>query len=131
MIELRIPWLLFNVRDPDGTLSDVMQSAIREVIGSKKMDYVLTDGRAEIVSLVRDRMQERGAAMFRFVDANADGRVTFDELRPMGEAAFRGMDRNSDGALSRDEVRRRGPEGRRGPPAGAPAQPAAPAQPSR
>ena len=49
---------LFNVRDPDGTLSDVMQSAIREVIGSKKMDYVLTDGRAEIVSLVRDRMQE-------------------------------------------------------------------------
>ncbi|MGC8697805.1 MAG: protease modulator HflK, partial [Halothiobacillus sp.] len=24
---------LFNVRDPDGTLSDVMQSAIREVIG--------------------------------------------------------------------------------------------------
>lgn len=49
---------LFNVRDPDNTLSDVMQSSIREVIGSKKMDYVLTDGRAEIVSLVRDRMQE-------------------------------------------------------------------------
>ncbi|HQS01804.1 MAG: HflK protein [Halothiobacillus sp. 24-54-40] len=49
---------LFNVRDPDGTLSDVMQSAIREVIGSKKMDNVLTDGRTEIASLVRDRMQE-------------------------------------------------------------------------
>ncbi|MBD3815038.1 MAG: FtsH protease activity modulator HflK [Halothiobacillus sp.] len=48
---------LFNVRDPDGTLSDVMQSAIREVIGSKKMDNVLTEGRAEIASLVRDRMQ--------------------------------------------------------------------------
>lgn len=49
---------LFNVRDPDGTLSDVMQSAIREVIGAKKMDNVLTDGRTEIASLVRDRMQE-------------------------------------------------------------------------
>lgn len=49
---------LFNVRDPDGTLSDVMQSAIREVIGSKKMDNVLTDGRTEIATLVRDRMQE-------------------------------------------------------------------------
>lgn len=48
---------LFNVRDPDSTLADVMQSAIREVIGSKKMDNVLTEGRAEIVSLVRDRMQ--------------------------------------------------------------------------
>jgi membrane protease subunit HflK len=49
---------LFNVRDPDGTLLDVMQSAIREVIGGKKMDNVLTDGRTEIASLVRDRMQE-------------------------------------------------------------------------
>lgn len=49
---------LFNVRDPDGTLSDVMQSAIREVIGSMSMDRVLTDGRAEIVTQVRDRMQE-------------------------------------------------------------------------
>ncbi len=49
---------LFNVRDPDGTLSDVMQSAIREVIGAMSMDRVLTDGRAEIVTQVRDRMQE-------------------------------------------------------------------------
>ncbi|WP_407275734.1 FtsH protease activity modulator HflK [Halothiobacillus sp. DCM-1] len=49
---------LFNVRDPDGTLSDVMQSAIREVVGSMSMDRVLTDGRAEIVTQVRDRMQE-------------------------------------------------------------------------
>jgi membrane protease subunit HflK len=49
---------LFNVRDPDATLSDVMQSAIREVVGSKKMDYVLTDGRGEIAGLVQDRMQD-------------------------------------------------------------------------
>jgi membrane protease subunit HflK len=49
---------LFNVRDPNGTLQDVMQSAIREVIGSSRMDYVLTDGRVEIVDAVRTRMQE-------------------------------------------------------------------------
>lgn len=49
---------LFNVRDPSGTLQDVMQSAIREVIGSSRMDYVLTDGRVEIVDAVRTRMQE-------------------------------------------------------------------------
>lgn len=49
---------LFNVRDPNGTLQDVMQSAIREVIGSSRMDYVLTDGRVEIVDAVRIRMQE-------------------------------------------------------------------------
>lgn len=49
---------LFNVRDPNGTLQDVMQSAIREVIGSSRMDYVLTDGRVEIVDAVRTRMQD-------------------------------------------------------------------------
>jgi len=49
---------LFNVRNPDQTLADVMQSAIREVIGNKKMDYVLTDGRVKIVDDVRERMQE-------------------------------------------------------------------------
>jgi Ca2+-binding EF-hand superfamily protein len=60
----------------------------------------------------QQRMQERGAAMFRFVDANGDGRITFEELRPMAEAAFRAADRDGDGALARDELRRRGPEGR-------------------
>ncbi|MFW5954257.1 MAG: FtsH protease activity modulator HflK [Guyparkeria sp.] len=49
---------LFNVRDPNSTLQDVMQSAIREVVGSSRMDYVLTDGRVEIVDAVRTRMQE-------------------------------------------------------------------------
>jgi len=49
---------LFEVRDPDGTLRDVMQSAIREVIGSSRMDYVLTGGRVEIVAAVRERMQD-------------------------------------------------------------------------
>ncbi|HSH85272.1 MAG TPA: FtsH protease activity modulator HflK [Guyparkeria sp.] len=49
---------LFNVRDPNNTLQDVMQSATREVIGSSRMDYVLTDGRVQIVDAVRARMQE-------------------------------------------------------------------------
>ncbi|MGC9456899.1 MAG: FtsH protease activity modulator HflK [Halothiobacillaceae bacterium] len=49
---------LFNVRDPDSTLQDVMQSAMREVIGANNMDYVLTEGRVELVNLVRERMQE-------------------------------------------------------------------------
>jgi len=49
---------LFNVRDPDSTLQDVMQSAMREVIGANNMDYVLTEGRVELVAAVRTRMQE-------------------------------------------------------------------------
>ena len=75
-------------------------------------------------------MQERGATMFRFIDANLDGKVTMDELTPMFQAAFRAADQNSDGALSRDEVMMRRAGGRRGGP-GAPGQPALrpPAQP--
>jgi Ca2+-binding EF-hand superfamily protein len=82
---------------------------------------------------MRERMEQRGAAMFRFIDVNGDGRITFEELRPMAEAAFRAADRNADGALSRDELRRRGGPERRGdrPAPGQPGAPAQPAQPSR
>ena len=49
---------LFEVRDADSTLRDVMQSAIREVTGASRMDFVLTGGRVEIVAAVRERMQD-------------------------------------------------------------------------
>lgn len=39
---------LFNVRDPEATISDVSESAIREIIGKSKMDYALGEGRADI-----------------------------------------------------------------------------------
>jgi membrane protease subunit HflK len=42
---------LFNVRDPEGTISDVSESAIREIIGKSKMDFALGEGRAEIALL--------------------------------------------------------------------------------
>ncbi len=64
---------------------------------------------------MREGMQQRGLAMFRFIDVNLDGRVTMDELRPMAEAAFRALDANSDGAVARDELRHRRPDGQRGP----------------
>jgi len=49
---------LFNVRDPDATIADVAESATREVVGSSSMDYVLTDGRTELVANIRARIQE-------------------------------------------------------------------------
>lgn len=49
---------LFNTRDPDGTLQEVSQSAVREVIGKNSMDYVLTEGRAEIPGKVKALVQE-------------------------------------------------------------------------
>lgn len=39
---------LFSVRDPDVTLRESTESAIREAIGKSKMDFVLTEGQSDI-----------------------------------------------------------------------------------
>ncbi|MGB6219672.1 FtsH protease activity modulator HflK [Haloferula sp.] len=39
---------LFNVRDPDGTLRDVAESVMREAVGDRTVDEVLTIGRQDI-----------------------------------------------------------------------------------
>ncbi|MGI9330796.1 MAG: FtsH protease activity modulator HflK [Gammaproteobacteria bacterium] len=49
---------LFEVRDPEATLSDVSESAIREVIGKNPIDFVLLGGRAEIALRTQDVIQE-------------------------------------------------------------------------
>ena len=41
---------LFNVRDPDLTLGQATESAIREVIGKSTMDFVLTEGRSQVAA---------------------------------------------------------------------------------
>ena len=59
---------LFNVRLPDiaddrtdqsrGTLFQVMESALREVIGKNSMDFILGAGRAEIAAQIKILMQD-------------------------------------------------------------------------
>lgn len=49
---------LFNVRDPDVTLRDVTESAVREVVGKSQMDFVITGGRSEIVARAQQLLQE-------------------------------------------------------------------------
>jgi Ca2+-binding EF-hand superfamily protein len=53
------------------------------------------------------RWAERRAAMFRALDANADGRLTQEEVRPAVEARFRAADANGDGAVTREELPQR------------------------
>ncbi len=48
---------LFNVRDPDSTLKQATESAIREVIGKSKMDFVLTEGRSEVAVQAKELIQ--------------------------------------------------------------------------
>lgn len=58
---------LFNVRDPDATLSDISESAIREVVGKSNVDFVLLEGRAEIAqrtqALIQETLDEYGAGI--------------------------------------------------------------------
>lgn len=49
---------VFNVRDPDGTLREVSESAIREVIGRSKLDEVLGAGRQTIAANTKELIQK-------------------------------------------------------------------------
>mgnify|MGYP002784999275 CR=1 FL=1 len=74
---------LFNVRDPDRTLEEVAESAIREVIGKNELDFVLTAGRSEIAlqteKLIQQTVDEYKAGLtvtkVNLQDANFPGQV--------------------------------------------------------
>ncbi|MCC5794446.1 MAG: FtsH protease activity modulator HflK [Chromatiales bacterium] len=49
---------LFNVRDPDGTVNDASESAIREIVGRNRLDFIITEGRTEIADSTREVIQQ-------------------------------------------------------------------------
>ncbi|OED37347.1 HflK protein [Chromatiales bacterium (ex Bugula neritina AB1)] len=49
---------LFNVTDPDTTLRQAAESALRETVGQTVMDLVLTEGRGIIATETKDKIQE-------------------------------------------------------------------------
>lgn len=49
---------LFDVRDPDLTLRDIAESSMREVVGDRSVDEVITIGRQEVEVAALARMQE-------------------------------------------------------------------------
>ncbi len=48
---------LFNVRDVEGTIRDISEAVMREVVGDRSVDEVLTIGRREIGTAVEKKMQ--------------------------------------------------------------------------
>jgi membrane protease subunit HflK len=48
---------VFNVRDPDQTLKEVSESAIREIVGRSRLDFVLEEGRQEITAKTKELVQ--------------------------------------------------------------------------
>lgn len=51
------PNYVFNQVEPDLALKEVTESALREVVGKSKMDFVLTEGRSQVVAKVRELAQ--------------------------------------------------------------------------
>lgn len=49
---------LFQTKDPDLTLRQATETAIREIVGKSNMDFVLTEGRSDIVARAAKLIQE-------------------------------------------------------------------------
>jgi membrane protease subunit HflK len=49
---------IFNVANPAATLKHVTESAQRGVVGSSTMDFILTEGRGEIVAEIKKEIQD-------------------------------------------------------------------------
>ena len=52
------PSYKFNVQSPEMTLAQATESALRQVIGRSKMDFVMTEGRDEIAARIKSVIQE-------------------------------------------------------------------------
>ena len=49
---------LFEIAQPESTLAEASDSAIREVVGTNQMDFILEQGRGEIATAARDLLQQ-------------------------------------------------------------------------
>ncbi|UCE90314.1 MAG: FtsH protease activity modulator HflK, partial [Pseudomonadota bacterium] len=49
---------IFNVRNPDATLRQATESAMREVVGKNGMDFVITEGRSEVAARAQKLTQD-------------------------------------------------------------------------
>ena len=48
---------LFNVRNPEISLSQAIESAFRTTVGQSKMDFIITEGRNQIAFLIKEAVQ--------------------------------------------------------------------------
>ena len=49
---------LFNVRDPENTIAQATESAVREVVGKSTLDFALTEGRDQVSRSSRELLQQ-------------------------------------------------------------------------
>jgi len=73
---------VLRVRSPERSLTNATESSLRHVVGGSAMDYVLTDGRAQLALDVRERLQQ-------YLDVYETGinvsKVNIDDAKPPAE----------------------------------------------
>lgn len=69
---------LFNTNDPDNTIRLAGESAFREIVGKKTLDYIITEGRKEMPILVKALLQENLDLYGTGLDVN---RVTLNDAK--------------------------------------------------
>lgn len=78
---------LFNNREPENAVLQAAESAIREIIGKSKMDFVLYEGREQVAAKATQLMQE---ILDRYKIGIAISKVTMQNAQPpeQVQAAF-------------------------------------------
>ena len=78
---------LFNNRNPDETVMQAAETAIREIVGKSKMDYVLYSGREQVAASAQQLMQ---SILDRYQTGISVSKVTMQQAQPpeQVQAAF-------------------------------------------
>ncbi|MDE2187611.1 MAG: FtsH protease activity modulator HflK [Betaproteobacteria bacterium] len=78
---------LYNNRSPDDVVTQAAETAIRSVVGSKTLDYVLYEGRGEVATKVQDLIQ---SILDRYKTGILVTNVTLQSVQPpeQVQAAF-------------------------------------------
>jgi membrane protease subunit HflK len=93
----------FNVRDPESTLGEVSESAIREVIGQSKLDFVLEAGRQEISAKTKELVQRTIAAYntgIEVISVNLQGVSVPEQVAPAQRDAIKAREDKERATLS-------------------------------
>ena len=93
----------FNVRDPEATLGEVSESAIREIIGQSKLDFVLELGRQEISAKTKDLVQRTISAYntgIEVISINLQDVKVPEQVAPAQEDAIKAREDKDRATLS-------------------------------
>jgi len=93
----------FNVREPEETLGEVSESAIREVIGQSKLDFVLEAGRQEISAKTKELVQRTIAAYntgIEVISVNLQGVSVPEQVAPAQKDAIKAREDKERATLS-------------------------------